>query len=175
MWMILIGFMGSGKSTVGSRLAAMSGIGFMDLDDLVAEEAGRAVPEIFAAEGEAGFRRREREALESLPVGEPLVLATGGGLVDALDEPVSLRERGRVFWLDLAWHTAWLRLQGTEDARPLLAGASPAQVQELFLRRRPGYAAAADFRLRTDLAGAEQVARMIMVASGRGHGEGDVG
>ncbi len=161
--MIFIGFMGTGKSVVGGRVAALSGRRFVDLDGLVSEQAGRDITRIFAAEGEQGFRQRERQALRGLPEDEEIVLATGGGTLDALDEPDFLRTRGRVFWLDTGWHAVWQRLHRTGGARPLVAGLSPEVLHELYLRRRARYARAADFRLRTDLAGVERVVSQAML------------
>ena len=76
----LTGFMGSGKSTVGPLVGARLGRRFLDLDDLIAERAGRAIPAIFEAEGEAGFRRREADALRAVSREDGrAVVATGGG------------------------------------------------------------------------------------------------
>ena len=76
----LVGLMGAGKSTVGRLLAERLGRAFVDLDDEIAREAGRSIPEIFEAEGEAGFRRREREALERAGRTSHVV-ALGGGAI----------------------------------------------------------------------------------------------
>src|SRR3954454_23971388 len=75
----LIGFMGSGKTTVGGLLAERLGWPFADLDDLIVRSAGLTVAEIFAREGEEGFRRRETEAVRAAAAGRRLVVATGGG------------------------------------------------------------------------------------------------
>ena len=78
---VLIGFMGSGKTTVGRELARRLQIPFVDLDSVIIEQAGMTIPEIFAREGEEGFRHRETQALESLYAVEGSVVATGGGVV----------------------------------------------------------------------------------------------
>nr|WP_256199967.1 shikimate kinase [Verrucomicrobium spinosum] len=78
---IIVGLMGSGKSTVGRMAAHSLGFGFVDTDQIIIEKARKTIPDIFAAEGEAGFRYRETEALKSLLGKEGLVIATGGGIV----------------------------------------------------------------------------------------------
>src|ERR1700683_4779598 len=79
---VLTGFMGSGKSTVGPLLARQLGWKFVDADDVIAAEAGATIPEIFAREGEAAFRERERAAIARLASEDALVLALGGGAIE---------------------------------------------------------------------------------------------
>src|SRR4051794_41193739 len=85
--LVLIGLMGAGKTTVGRRCAEALGRSFVDTDDLVSTQAGASVPEVFVAEGEAGFRARERAAIaDAVASPEPLVIACGGGaVVDGAD------------------------------------------------------------------------------------------
>ncbi|MEG6588982.1 shikimate kinase, partial [Paenibacillus barengoltzii] len=89
---VLIGMMGTGKSTVGSLLAAATGKTFVDLDQRIVREAGRSIPDIFAAEGEAYFRDLESAALRNTLQEQGIVLATGGGAV--LREANRLAMRG---------------------------------------------------------------------------------
>ena len=77
--LVLVGFMGVGKSTVGSTLAPRLGLPFVDLDDLIVQREGRSVADIIRQEGEAAFRRLEAEALDTVLSGPPVVLACGGG------------------------------------------------------------------------------------------------
>ena len=79
---VLTGFMGSGKSTVGPLVARLLGWNFVDVDDVIAAEAGCSIPEIFRDEGEKDFRRRERETIARLASGDALVLALGGGAIE---------------------------------------------------------------------------------------------
>ena len=79
---VLTGFMGSGKTTVGPLVAERLGWRFVDVDDVIAAEAGATIPEIFKREGETEFRRRERAAISSLARGDRLVLALGGGAIE---------------------------------------------------------------------------------------------
>jgi shikimate kinase len=122
----LCGFMGSGKSSVGRRVAAAQGWAFRDLDDEVVARAGMTVAQIFAAEGEERFRLREKVTLEELVSGEEaragLVLALGGGTV-TVPEVVSLLVAGQgsrailVLHLDVDAESAWARVRG--GGRPL--------------------------------------------------------
>ncbi len=155
--------MGCGKSTVAAGVAAASGRMFVDLDDVVAAETGRGIPEIFRQEKEAGFRAREFACLQALPPDEDLVLAAGGGLVGMPAAVDLIRSRGPVLWLDLNWVTAWSRLADTGGSRPLVAALKQDDLAGLFVRRRPLYAAAADFRLRSDQMNVEQLVKISMV------------
>jgi shikimate kinase/3-dehydroquinate synthase len=139
--LVLVGFMGAGKTTVGRLLAARLDTAFADADDVVCADAGMDVPAIFAAEGEAGFRERERAAIAGL-VEEARhgVIALGGG---ALREPTAtlLRDRATVVWLDVDADTAWGRVRG-DDRRPLAR--DEARFRALQAERTAAYAAAAD-------------------------------
>jgi shikimate kinase len=97
--MVLTGFMGTGKTAAGRVLSASLGFRFVDTDDLVRERAGMDIAVIFEREGEAGFRRREREAIASLAGREGLVIATGGGAVVDPENAAALRRLGPIVWL----------------------------------------------------------------------------
>src|SRR4051794_3988562 len=112
---------GSGKTTVGPLLAARLGSRFVDLDAVVVTVSGQDVAQIFASEGEAGFRRRELAALSDLvAAGDPVVVATGGGLVTTPEARDLLRGLTCV-WLDAPVETLLTRLHGEAAGRPLLA------------------------------------------------------
>lgn len=121
----LIGLPGSGKTTLGRRLAAHYGRAFVDLDDVIVAAAGQGIPAIFAAEGEAGFRAREAAALAALagPGGPPLVVATGGGTPCFHHNLALLQRSGFVLWLAVPVPELVRRLAATGQAaaRPLLA------------------------------------------------------
>jgi shikimate kinase/3-dehydroquinate synthase len=145
---VLIGLPGSGKSAVGRRLASRHDAQFIDLDDVIEHEAGVRIPEIFAEEGEAGFRTRERAAIASL--GEPdrspgisRVIAPGGGAV------VDPRNRWRLYrgrlpvWLDSRPEVLAQRLRRSPNVRPLIAGRDPIRaLRELTAARGRFYGAA---------------------------------
>jgi shikimate kinase/3-dehydroquinate synthase len=145
---VLVGLPGSGKSAVGRRLAQRHGASHIDLDEVIEREAGRKIPEIFADEGEAAFRERERAAVASL--GEPdrdaevrRVVATGGGAV--LDPRNRWRlYRGRVpIWIDGRAEVLAQRLRRSPVVRPLVAGRDPiGAIRSLAAARQRFYAAA---------------------------------
>lgn len=131
----LTGFMGSGKSTVGPILANTLGYGFVDLDRTIEEAEGMTIGEIFAQQGEAYFRNRERETLEHLPCERTLVVALGGG---ALVNPASrelIMSTGIMVYLRLPAESLWKRLRRREG-RPLLADAGGARLDGELLRKR---------------------------------------
>ena len=127
MDLVLVGLPGSGKSAVGRRLAGRHHAQFFDLDDLIERRVGKPVPEIFAEEGEAGFRRYEREAVLSLGPADPesdlrRVIATGGGtVIDPRNRWLLYRGRFPV-WLDSSAEVLASRLIKSSNVRPLVAG-----------------------------------------------------
>lgn len=135
----LIGMMGVGKTTVGQLLAEALGYQFFDTDRLVEQVAERTIPEIFAQEGEAGFRDLEAEVLAQLSPFPRLVVATGGGIVL---RPLnwSYLHHGVVIWLDVAVELLLERLQRERSHRPLLASSDPqTTLEHLLQQRRPLY------------------------------------
>jgi shikimate kinase len=157
--------MGAGKSSVGRALAARLGVAFVDADRAIEEEAGRTLPEIFAAEGEAGFRRRERAAIERLG-GRAAVVALGGGAMAQPGVPERLAGSGPVVWLRARPETLLERL-GEAAERPLLAELAPgeraARLRALLAEREPAYARAA-LVVDTDGQGVEDTAEAVLRA-----------
>lgn len=141
----LVGFMASGKTTVGRLLAGELGCPFADTDDLVEQREGRPIHRIFAESGEGQFRRLEWEALQSLEGPDPLVIATGGGLFLGYRQRRFMIEKGRTLWLDIPLDVACRRLEAEPPgsrARPLLQRDDPVALRALFERRRAAYALA---------------------------------
>ena len=160
----LIGLMGAGKSKVGRNAAAAVGRTFVDTDRLVERQADMTITDIFATEGEAGFRRRERAAVEAATTTAGAVVAVGGGAV--LDERnvARIRAAGHVVWLYAEPETLGLRLRKSvlRGDRPLLADADPVAVLRGMLDdRRAAYEAAATTVLCTDGLAVEQSTRML--------------
>lgn len=150
MNIVLIGLMGSGKSAVGRLVAQNLGFDFVDTDQLVASSAGKTIPDIFAAEGEAGFRRRESAALNSLMGRQRHVIATGGGIVTRPENLPLLKQLGFVVWLNADAETLRRRTSRSHD-RPLLRTEDPAaKLRELFAARAPLYEHASDLKITTD-------------------------
>jgi shikimate dehydrogenase len=145
----LIGFMGSGKSTIGRKLAAALGFSFCDTDDLIEKEAGRSVAEIFRTDGEESFRIREKAILSDLRNRRRTVFACGGGAVVEIQNQKNLRENSLVVWLHSTIETCLKRIE--TGSRPLLhEGKRDAEARELFGKRRGAYARTADLVIRNE-------------------------
>ena len=166
MWTSLIGFMGSGKSTLTRRLQASTRRPAVSLDDEVEALAGMPIPGIFQDGGEGAFRELELRALNTLDPDRNLVVDTGGGIVHTPAACELLRTRGVVLWLDLPWEVLLRRLRNSDPGtRPLIGRLGWAGVEELYRRRRPLYAGTADFRLRGESLEADGLARTAMLRS----------
>jgi shikimate kinase len=157
----LVGPMGAGKTTVGRRLAAARGMDFADSDQEVEARTGVNIAFIFEKEGEAGFRRRERQAIAELSQRPGLVLATGGGAILDPENRRCLAARGFVVYLHASIEQQLARTERT-DTRPLLQGGNRRETLErLFLTRDPLYREIADLVLHTDGRNARTLAREI--------------
>ena len=119
MNILLIGFMGSGKTTIANRLANNLGFEFIDTDELIEKNASKSINEIFTDEGESEFRKLESQVLGELEGRERMVIATGGGIVSSDDNIKRLRKIGIVFWLDAGVDSILERVSRNND-RPLL-------------------------------------------------------
>ncbi len=159
----LVGMMGAGKSAVGRPLAEALGYSFVDADSVLEQAAGRPIPEVFASEGEAGFRELETAILDGIASWHSLVVATGGGVVTRAVNWGHLRQ-GAVVWLDAPEAVLLQRLRADPTPRPLLAHSDPAaRLAALLQERRPLYGQA---DLRVDQGGEppEEVARRVIEA-----------
>ncbi len=158
---ILIGPMGSGKSTIGNILANRLKRDFFDSDHYIEERTGVDVARIFDIEGEEGFRLRETNAIQELTSRESLVLATGGGSV-AREENRKLLSRGYIIFLDTTVKQQLERLRH-DKKRPLLQTENPAErLENLLSARMPYYIDLADLRIKTNRKYARQVASEII-------------
>ncbi|MEZ5300190.1 MAG: shikimate kinase [Verrucomicrobiales bacterium] len=147
---ILIGFMGCGKSTIGRSLASTLGFRFADTDELVAAEARAPITKIFEREGEDGFRRRETATLVALDGTEGQVISTGGGIVTREENAPLLRRLGYIVWLAVGEDEIYRRVSRNRD-RPLLHTPNPRKtIHDLMAKRDPLYAAAADMKVKTE-------------------------
>lgn len=159
---ILIGFMGSGKTTFGKMLADRLKMDFIDTDAYIEEKAGKTIPEIFAEDGEEVFRRLETETLQHFrdSVGHT-VFATGGGMPLRIENARLLRELGRVFYLTSAPQVIYDRVKGDTN-RPLLQGPDPyGKICGLMKERAPLYEQAADVAVDTNSADFEAVFEVV--------------
>ena len=159
----LVGMMGSGKSTAGRHLADQLGYRFLDADSSLEQVAGRAIPEIFASDGEAGFRTLEAAVLNQIAAWHSLVVATGGGVVTRPENWGHMRQ-GVVIWLDAPEALLLQRLQADPTPRPLMAGDDAAgRLSQLLAERRPLYAQA-DLHIVQDGSPPQRVASQILEA-----------
>tara|TARA_Y100001934_G_C12053443_1_gene631836 strand:- start:135 stop:686 length:552 start_codon:yes stop_codon:yes gene_type:complete len=148
---ILIGFMGVGKSTIANGLAKSLGFDVLDTDKMIEDRQSRSINEIFANEGEQTFREMESVILNDL-VGstDHSVISTGGGIVIREENIKVLRSMGVVFWLDAGVDSILDRVTGNRD-RPLLRTEDPREtIQNLLSEREPLYENCADERIQTD-------------------------
>ncbi|KAB2640294.1 MAG: shikimate kinase [Verrucomicrobia bacterium] len=144
---VLIGFMGCGKSSIGRRLASSIGYTFTDSDDLITERHGRSISEIFASQGEEIFRNLETEELRGLTEHQNIVLATGGGAILRKENRELLHLIGRVVWLHANPETLFTRASRNRK-RPLLEVENPRSTFNSLLESRlPVYEEAADLKI----------------------------
>ena len=161
MKIVLTGFMGTGKTVVGRRLAERLALPFIDLDDAIEAAASMAIPEIFASEGESGFRRRERELIASVANRGSCVVATGGGAVLDPENVRNLRTGAFLVCL-VAEPAVILQRLGTDVRRPLLQSSDRlARIRELLEQRGPAYAQA-DLSIETSGADVEEIVDQII-------------
>lgn len=141
MRIIIIGFMGAGKTTIGKKLASIFNIPFYDLDELISKHLSLSISEIFTNFSEQYFRDMETLALEDMPYTG--VIATGGGIIEAEQNRKIIKESdGIVIWLDPPWDTLFSRIKGSD--RPLVVKNNEQQLYDIYQKRNPLYNAVAN-------------------------------
>ena len=160
---VLYGFMGVGKSTIGRLLASRLGREFIDTDTRIEELAGKTIPQIFAREGEAHFRELESQLVKELARQEKLVIATGGGMVINPVNAALLRQNGVFVYLVADPAVIYRRVKHKED-RPLLSQAKDRQeqIKKLFAARKEIYENLAGFRVDTGQNTPEKAVELII-------------
>lgn len=162
---VLVGFMASGKTTVGRLLATYLGWEFVDTDIEVEKVAGSSIPAIFSQKGEAYFRQVEKEVITRVVAGSRKVIATGGGAVSDPENRERLWAGNKVVWLKVPLDIVWQRAAG-DKSRPLLQGRTREQVEAL-LKERELYYAMAHLHVEVEGKGPSQIAREIMEGLGK--------
>lgn len=138
---VIVGFMGSGKTTIGRHLAERMGVPFHDSDREIEQAAGLSIPEIFAERGEAAFRVIERATIARLLEEGAGVLSVGGGAYLDHRTRVAVNDRATAIWLDPPFDVILERVNRSSK-RPLAMGRSPAELRRLWEQRQGSYAKA---------------------------------
>ncbi len=160
----LIGFMGAGKTAVARQLSRLSGLPCLEMDDEIVKDAGMPITEIFAAEGEAGFRKRETRILKQIGSGQRSVVSCGGGAVLREENVRIMRETGTIVLLTATPETIFERVRYSRR-RPILNGHMElSYIRDLMEQRRPCYEKAAERTVAVDGRSTEEIAREIMSA-----------
>lgn len=166
---ILIGFMGCGKSSVGKRLAQALDCEFLDTDELIEKEQGKSISEIFANEGEGAFREMETECLRHLiqKGGDGFVLSVGGGLPVREINRSLMKELGTVVLLQVSGDVVYKRLRN-DKTRPLLQDKNPrGRIEDLMNARKGFYEDAAEYVVNVDEKGFDEIIEEITKINGK--------
>lgn len=155
----LTGFMGSGKTTIGEKLAAQLQYPIIDTDQLIEQEEGMTIKKIFSEHGESYFRELETKVLMNL-TGENLIVTTGGGMAIKAENRQLMKEKGTVFFLDCSLEEILRRTTG-DTTRPLLNERPRHEVEQLLNERLPFYREADYIIDTTSLSMEETVAKII--------------
>ncbi len=156
---ILCGFMGCGKSTVGLLLARRMKLRFLDLDYYIEEQAGMSIAEIFEKQGEEAFRKLEHQAVLGLAQRQGYVVPTGGGVLTREENIAPLKESGLVVYINTPFALCYQRIASTD--RPLIKTRTREELYELYLARRKHYREASDLEV-SGIRGSRAVVRSIL-------------
>lgn len=158
----LIGFMGSGKSTVAKYLSSAYQMKQIEMDEQIEKNEGRSISSIFEKEGEEYFRTLETELLKSLDPRETFVVSCGGGAAVKEENVREMKEKGRIILLSAQPETVYVRVKNSHN-RPLLEGnMNVSYIKDLMDKRQKLYERAADFQVKTDGRTAEDIGEEII-------------
>lgn len=164
MRIYLTGYMGCGKSTLGRKLARHAGLQFIDMDHYIEERNCKTIPQIFAEEGEAEFRKKERMALEELSEFTDVVIATGGGAPCFFDNMDLMNRTGKTIYLDIDPKILATRLLKSKTERPLIQGKSEEELVQFIgetLEKRNVFYSKAKCRITKPDVDLDEVMKMI--------------
>jgi shikimate kinase len=168
MNLFLIGYRGSGKTSVAAALAKVLGWPWLDADAELERRAGRSIRQIFAEGGEQAFRDLESTVVAEIARGEQQIIALGGGAILREQNRQAVQNRGKVVWLQASPETLLVRIhadQTTAERRPNLTGQGGlAEIRELLAARTPLYAACADLTIDAERLPPEEIAREIITS-----------
>jgi shikimate kinase len=166
MNIVLIGYRGSGKSTVGNKLAARLKRKFVDTDDLIEERQGVPISDIVKSQGWVHFRKIEKATVEEISKGNNLVIAPGGGAVLDPDNVKALRQNGFIIWLKADQQTLLKRIQkdqASSTRRPTLTGKGTLEeIKETISQREPFYERASEVQIDTSMLATDAVVESII-------------
>ncbi|WP_221932403.1 shikimate kinase [Carboxylicivirga sp. M1479] len=160
----LIGFMGSGKSTLGKRLKSELGWDFLDLDDYFEDRFNTSIKQYFAEFGEEAFRKAEQQMLAEVSHKEKVVIATGGGAPCYFDNMQVMNKSGLSIYIKLSINTLANRLSSAKQVRPLIIGKSGEELKEFIstkLAERESYYNQAQIIADGDVLGVDGFVRII--------------
>ncbi|HZX21140.1 MAG TPA: shikimate dehydrogenase [Clostridia bacterium] len=159
---VLIGFMGSGKTSVGTELSTLLEMDYIDTDDIIVRNSGMSINEIFNIYGEAEFRRLETQAIKGLQDTKNTIISCGGGVVLNPENINLLKNNGRIAWLKVSPDEAFDRLLG-DNNRPLLKdNFTVGKLSQILESRLPLYEDASDMIIDTDKKNVQEIAREII-------------
>lgn len=165
MNLVLCGMMGAGKTTIGIKLSALTGLRWFDTDQMIEDKYGK-ISDIFEYYGEARFRKMETELVKKLSLGTDFVISTGGGLILKKENAELLKKNGTVIFLRASFETLKNRLKINEN-RPLLKGnfeKVESKLKELLTERSPVYEQVADVIVDVDEGTADENAEKVLRA-----------
>ena len=160
--MILIGFMGAGKTTVGKKLAQATGLEHIDFDHIIVEEIGMSIQEYFDCYGEESFREKETQILER-SLSSNRIISTGGGIVLKKKNRHLLKQMPAVIYLKTTADELICRLKNDKTTiRPLIVSRSPEEIKEVYLPRVPFYEESATIIIETTGKNPDEISREIL-------------
>ncbi len=157
---ILCGFMGCGKTTIGKYLATLTGKKFIDMDAAIEKKARLTISDIFDKYGEEHFRIIETACVDEISKKTGCIIATGGGTVLNYQNVAALRQSGKLFLLDVTFDLAFQRISQCND-RPLVRKLDRIELKNLFDLRRDKYLSCADFIINANTSCAEIAANIL--------------
>lgn len=160
---VIVGFMGSGKTSVGTYLSTILSMEYVDVDHMIEKEQGTSISNIFEAKGEEYFRELETQKVKSLEVNRSTVISCGGGVVLNNDNVTSLKKNGKIILLTASPETIYNRLK-EDSSRPLLKSKTKDQIVELLEKRKILYENCADVVINTDNKSIEDICNEIIMS-----------
>ena len=166
MNIVLVGFMGSGKSAIGKAISKKTRMQFIDTDALIEKHAGLSIPDIFSKNGEKGFRELEKKAISEVSKKDNCVISTGGGVVLDKENILNLKRNGKIFYLKISPENCFSRVKKSEN-RPLLQVEDKlSEIRKLMSFREPFYLSSSDYLINSDSSSKAKIVSEIVSVIG---------